>query len=151
MHKCIWSYKMTDGYSLHLLQYVPLKPSWHPFIHTPLTWSHGSLLIQCPLQLSLQSTPKCPPVHSMRKRLNSVLYKCLKTQLKLVNVCIYELVIGLNNQVKYVYTKLSVNLPLLQSPSVYPGLHPWPQWPVSLLHVDLLRQWPLQLLTQLNP
>lgn len=29
-----------------------------------------------------------------------------------------------------------IHLPLLQSMSVYPGLHPLSQWPVSLLHLE---------------
>lgn len=46
------------------MQFSSIYPSWHPLGHTPLTWSHGSLFSQWPLQIPLQFSPKCPSLHS---------------------------------------------------------------------------------------
>lgn len=53
--------------------------------------------------------------------------------------------------VKKKIKKWFVKLLLLQFLSIYPGLHPLSQFPVCLLHGELFRQWPVQLLTQLYP
>lgn len=59
---------------LLLLQRAPIYPSWHPIGQTPLTWSHGSLFVQCPLQRSLQSNPKYPVGHAVfDKKTNTTL------------------------------------------------------------------------------
>lgn len=47
-----------------MLQCFPIKPSWQPIVQIPLTWSHGLLFKQWPLQRSLQFTPKWPREHS---------------------------------------------------------------------------------------
>lgn len=67
-------------------------------------------------------------------------WKCYnKNQLKSVSEC------------STVYKYWSANLLLLQFLVVYPGLHPFSHSPDCLLHGEVFRQWPLQLLTQLYP
>lgn len=48
---------------LQLLQRAPIYPSWHPPGHTPLMWSHGSLLSQWLLQRLVQFSPYKPDSH----------------------------------------------------------------------------------------
>lgn len=49
---------------LQMLQCRPIYPSMQPRGQNPLTWSHRSLFIQCPMHRSFQSCPKYPEIHS---------------------------------------------------------------------------------------
>lgn len=64
---------------------------------------------------------------------------------------VHNFELSTRKQIFITYIHRSVVLPLLQSPLVYPGLHPLSHCPVCLLHEVLFRQCPLQLLTQLYP
>lgn len=108
--------KMTVKHVLHLLQSVPTKPSWHPLGHTPLTWSQGSLFIQCPLHFPLQSIPKYPGKHSVQIR--SLLHITNSTHQyhqheSLILYVKDGLMVNLNNQTENrltcVYTKVLVH------------------------------------------
>lgn len=92
---------------LQLLQCVPIKPSWHPRGHTPLTWSHGSLFIQCPLHFRLQSIPKYPTKHSVQKRSHRSVTNLIQQyyQNKSFIICIKDrLMMQLNYQTENILT-----------------------------------------------
>lgn len=84
-----------NHYILRSSQRPSIYPSRQPLEHSPLTWSHGSLFIQCPLQCLLQFIPKYSGGHSMKRRKNSVRHKCNNCrENQLVSICIPWQVIG---------------------------------------------------------
>lgn len=66
---------MTEKFLLSS-QRFSIYPSWQPLGHTPLTWSHGSLFLQWPLQCSLQSNPKCTGEHSVQRKMFLMFKTC---------------------------------------------------------------------------
>lgn len=70
----LWNWFLIDQlYSCILLslQNIPMYPSRQPSEHSPLTWSHVLLLIQCPLQRSVQFIPKYWYGQSIWKQVHS--------------------------------------------------------------------------------
>lgn len=137
-------------YVVHLLQRVPIHPTWEPLEHTPLSWSYGSLFMHCRLCLCtvdfnvLYILIQTVPVDSLFEFENS--YHTIPSPLTEIKVIRPKLIKHSQN------TFISkIALLFLHLSPVYPGLHPLSHWPVCLLHGELFRQWPLQLLAQSYP
>lgn len=90
---------ITNKYILQLLQCVPTKPSRQPPVHSPLTWSHKSLIKQCSLQRLMQPNPNCPAGHSSKDNQFVTLAVFLDSAI----VSEFKLVISLNDQVNVVW------------------------------------------------
>lgn len=142
-------YRIGNFDLLPSIHSFPKYPSWHPLLHPPLTWSHGSLLIQLPLQILLQSIPKFPGEHPLLKiRYNRYLIlNKIKTKIKLflfLFLPVPPLVFSFERCTAYcviftlilLFTCSKCHILVLHSFPIYPGLHPLSQYPVCLLHVE---------------